>query len=158
MDTIHHVTISNTPSFSSVTLFIDALRPPAAKRCLMCVSKFNASYPINQIAVANVFPPTEQFEIKCDAVQNSYRYSSAQNMVLRNDVVDTFVTSNLVTLNFPNLPTEEIAVFNVINNMENWLEIDMNRLFNLRLNFVNTWNPVGGYVFNLHLKFKFLAE
>ncbi len=155
MDIIHQVVISETPNFSSNTMFMDILKPKDAKRCFMCVDKFNASYPINAIAVFNVFPPTEEFEVRCNAIQNSYRYDSVSKMVLRSDLLDSFVTRDILSLTLGG-QTQNVAVFQVINSMNNWQEIDMNRLPQIKFTFVNNYNSAAGmFTFNLHLKFKF---
>jgi len=154
MDTIHHIVISNTPSFTSVSTFVDVIKPKDAKRCFMAVNKFNASYPLNQIAVANVFPPTEEFEVHCDAIQNSYRYNASSGIVARSDLLDTFVTKDIIPVTILG-QTEEIACFNIINLNENWMEIDMNRLPQLKFTFNNNLLNGGVYTFNLHLKIKF---
>jgi hypothetical protein len=153
MDIIHQVVISNTPSFKGVTTFIDIIKPKDAKRAFICVDKFNASYPLNEIAV-NVFPPTEEFEVRCDAIQNSYSYSAATGMVTRSDLLDTFVTKDIsqyVVLG----TTQYIACFNIVNNKDNWMEFDMNRLPQLKFTFVNNLLANATYNFNLHCRVRF---
>jgi len=144
MDTIHQVIISNTPSLSSVTAFFDVIKPKEAKQCFICVDKFNAQYLLNA-----GYHPTEFFEVHCDAIQNSYRYNLSSQMVLRSDILDIFATKDIVN---------DIACFTIINNKDNWLEIDINRLNNMKFTYVNNYNTASLFVFsyNLHLKLKFI--
>lgn len=141
MENIHQVVISNTPSFTSVNTFVDVIKPKNAKRAFICVDKFVANY---QIPQQNV----EIFEVHCDAIQNSYRYDALSNSITRSDLLDTFLTT---TINGANVTY--YANYNIINNKDNWLEIDMNRLPQLKFTFVSNCNGV--YLYNLHLKIKF---
>jgi hypothetical protein len=144
MDIIHQVVLSNTPSFTSNSIFIDILKPKDAKRCFMCVDKFVASYTVT----ADI---AEVFEVRCDAVQNSYRYSASTKMVTRSDFVDSFLVAPVPSPS----GLSHVALFNVINNKDNWLELDMNRLPQIKFAFVNSLAPGAIPTFFLHLKFKF---
>jgi hypothetical protein len=150
MDIIHQVVISDTPSFKSNSLFVDIIKPLDAKKCFLSVEKFNANYAISPVAVLNTFPPTEEFELHCDSVQNSYRYNTAAKMVVRSTLVDTYLTRDIVDYN-----QQKIASFNVINGKDTWLQIDINKLPCLTFSFVNNLLPGENGFFNLHLKFKF---
>jgi hypothetical protein len=141
MDIIHQVVISNTLSFTSSTMFMDIIKPKEAMRAFICVDKFIASYVVAQDIV-------EIFELRCDAVQNSYRYNTASNSVTRSDVVDTFLTTKIVASG-----AFYYAIFDALNNNDNWLEIDINRLPQIKFSFVS--KATGAFVFNLHLKVKF---
>jgi hypothetical protein len=141
MDNIHQIVISNTPSFASVNTFVDIIKPLGAKHAFICVDKFVANYQIPQ-------QYAEIIEIHCDAVQNSYRYNAASNNVTRSDLIDTFLTT---TVN--GAAGIYYASFNIINNKDNWMEIDINRLPQLKLTYVSNCN--GAYVYNLYLKIKF---
>lgn len=150
MDIIHQVVISNTPNFKSNSMFIDIIKPIGAKKCFVCVDKFNASYAMSP--VLQVFPPSEEFEVHCNAIQNSYRYDPVSQMVVRSNLLDTFLTKDVVMYG-----GQQIAMFNIINNKDNWLQIDINKLPSINFTFVNTLQLVPGQnpFYNLHLKFKF---
>jgi hypothetical protein len=154
MDIIHQVVISNTPSFKGVTTFIDIMKPIDAKRAFICVNKFNASYPLQAVG-PDTFPPTEEFEVRCDAIQNSYSYTAATGMVTRSDLLDTFVTKDISQFVLGGT-TEQVACFNISNNNDNWMEIDLNRLPQIKFTFVNNLLANNQtFNFNLHLKVRF---
>lgn len=156
MDTIHQVLLTNTPSFSNLNLFFDILKPLEAKRCYICVTKFNSSYPISFASSSLINFNCEEITILCDSVENSYCYNSSSNMVLRSNVIDTFLTSNISLVN-----NEHIAFFNTINTLENWYEISINRLPHISFTFLSNYDSVNAnnyavpFIYNLHLKVKF---
>ena len=156
MDTIHQVIITNSTSFISVKgIRVDILRPKEARRCFISVSKFNAIYPLLTSAGFNA-PFTEEFSIYCDSIQNSYIFDQSSSMVIRSNLLDTYVTTHISS------PTvlgvlSHVACFNVINNLDNWMEIDISRLNSLSFSFGSTYLEQIGidHYYNLHLRFKF---
>lgn len=141
MDNIYQVVISNTINFNSNTMFMDIIKPKDAKRCFICVDKFNASYGIPQEIA-------EMFEVHCNAIRNSYRYNAVSHSVVRSDLLDTFLTTSIIVDG-----GFHYANFNIINAKDSWMELDMNILPQIKFTFISSSN--GAFIYNLHLKIKF---
>ena len=148
MDTIHQLVITDT-NFNIHTIFIDAIKPRGAKRCFICTDKFMGQY--KMLAANDTF---DMVEVHCNALQNSYRYNTNSNAIIRNDVLDIFMTANAY-IEAGNV--NAVKIFNTVNNKDNWMEIDINTLPNLNISFVTS--PVAivnlSISYNLHLKIKF---
>ena len=157
MDRIHQLIITDTLSFDTIkNIQVDILRPKAARRCFVSISKFNTVYTI-PLLFGDTTPLNDEFSIYCDAIQDSYTYQRSSATVIRSSLWDTFISSDVKSLSLLGTVTC-VAIFNVINNQDTWMEIDISRLNSLAFTFKSSY--VGGgvlsdHVYNLHLRIKF---
>ena len=126
MDIIHQVVLKGFPTIANnarTIIKIDIIKPKDANRCFLCVDKFLGTYPVASTEKIDIF------EIYCDAVQNSYLFNGVNDTTaLRSNLLDSFLTSTVVLDPVSGLTG---AIFNSLNNKDNWLEIPIDRLNNL---------------------------
>ena len=164
---LHNIIIIDNKNGGNYVKMIDAFKPKQATKCFVTIDKFQAS--IDMEADYNL--PTHNVILSVNGVQNSYVNDSNSNIILRSQIVDSFMTDIFRTVNtsFGGIDTVySYAIYNCLNNKENWLEINANDLNNFTIALKSassqsdlyhdiTYSEISGnsFQFFLHLKINF---
>jgi hypothetical protein len=154
---IHSIILMDNKSVSSYQKMIDALKPKNATKAYITVHKFEAMYELPD----NYALPCHNLVLTISGTESAYANDPSSNVVIRSQVVDAFLTSQIVSIG-----AEKFAVYNVGNPTENWVRLNMGDLNDLRLvfrsasilsDFINpvSFASVPQFSFFLHLRVKF---
>ena len=154
---IQSIVIVDNKSVSSYAKMIDSFKPKDAKKCLISVSKFEATYELPD----NYALPSHNLALFISGSENTYTNQPSTNIVLRSQLVDTFMTSQIVAVG-----DDKFALYHTMNQTDHWIKIAMSDLNDLRLffktssvlsDYVNnvSFSNVPQFAFFLHLRVKF---
>lgn len=161
---VQHVCIVDNQNAGQYVSMIDSFKPKDAQKCFICVTKFEAAVDLP----ANYDYPTHNIILTFNGVQNAY-LNSDQNVIVRSQVVDTFMTSYIkpTELTVNGVPNTEYAIYNVVNPVDKWFQISINDLnnFKIRMSTVSSINLLPALIYSnvsdnifqffLHLKIRF---
>ena len=164
----HNIIIIDNKNGGNYVKMVDCLRPKSATKCFVSIDKFQASILMDDGYVL----PSHNVILSINGVENSYVNNSESNIIVRSQIVDSFMTDKfttvpIVVLNGVVNVFEKYALYNCLNNKDNWLEINANDLnsFKIVMKSATTetdfQNPVQyndipiRFQFFIHLKIKF---
>lgn len=154
---IHSIILADNKSVSSYQKIIDALRPKSATKAYIAVHKFEAMYDLPD----NYALPCHNLVLSISGTESAYANDPVSNVVVRSQIVDAFMTSQIVSVG-----VDKFAVYTISNQTDDWVRLNMGDLNDLRLvfrsasilgDFINpvSFSPVPQFAFFLHLKVKF---
>lgn len=160
---IQSVIIIDNKNAGNYTKMIDVFKPKEAKKCYISVSKFEASIDLP----ADYDYITHNVILSIQGSQNTYVNDPSSGIVVRSQIIDSFMTSNIKTATI--LSTEfRFALYSAQNNIDNWVQVSMSDLNSFRIVFKTASNQIGGvgdiqysdvsnntFQFFLHLRVKF---
>ena len=127
---IQSIVIIDNKNAGSYVKMVDAFKPKSATRCYVCVSKFEASV---DLPVDYPFA-THNIVLSLSGSQNSYSNDPASGVIVRSQIIDSFMSSQYKIVQ-PLVvgPPITYAIYNVTNNIENWVEVSMSDLNTFRI-------------------------
>jgi len=154
------VTINDNKNNKNYARLIDCIRPQDdGSYAYICITKFQALVLFTDVIPNNI--------ILCiDSAQNSYTNDPASSIAVSSSIIDSFAPINFTTL----VDGSIRAIYNVENNIVNWIKINRSSLSNLKFNFKTcnqyilslagstdsiTYSDLDNFPFTLQFKIKF---
>jgi len=119
------VRINDYKNNNNYTRLVDCIRPQDDNQCAYIrITKFQALVLFTAVIPNNI--------ILCiDSAQNSYTNDPASSIAVNSPIIDSFAPINFTTLAGGSIR----AIYNVENNIVNWIKINRSSLSNLKFSF-----------------------
>ena len=119
------VTINDNKNNKNYARLIDCIRPQDdGSYAYICITKFQAS-----IVTINLAKPNN-IVVCVESSQSSYTNDPVSSIAVNSSIIDSFASNTFIQLG-----GVERAIYNVENNISNWIKINRSSLSNLKFSF-----------------------